>query len=75
MLFRRTLITVSSREIIVVCGYMYYWTMISNSLFRIVRFSCPPFLKMAVVNTNVIISIKNCITLSSNVDDIGELDG
>ena len=30
ILFRRTLITVSSREILMVCGYMFYGTRFSN---------------------------------------------
>ena len=57
VLFRHTLITVSSREIIIVYGYMFYGTRISNKpFFGICRFSRPPFIKMAVVNTNVTLS-------------------
>ena len=55
IIFPHTLITVSSREIIVVCGYMYYETRISNIILGIFRLSRPPFLKMAVVSTNVTI--------------------
>ena len=57
ILFRRTLIIVSSREIIVVCGYLSYGAWVSYMPFWIFfRLSCPPCLKEAVVNTNVTIS-------------------
>ena len=55
-----------------VCGYMFYGTRISNKQFIFIfRLSLPPFLKMAVVNTNVTISQKVNDILSSNIDDIG----
>ena len=44
-----------------------------KTILGIFRLSRPPFLKLAIVNTNVTISQKNSTTLTSNVDAIFRL--
>ena len=52
-----------------VCGYMSYGTRISNNIYHFWIFptSSPPFLKLVVVNTNII----NDVTVSNDFDNIG----